>query len=356
MLSAIAARKARLSLQHQNIPSPPLSTKPSAKRQHIHPTAANPTAKKARKAAAKSHSEQKNDITTTVSSVSLDDSDDDSNMSITLDQQEPTPVLHERPSGSSPYSPSRPVVTLADSSDYASDASESEQPVTELSQFFPYNRNLPIEEPQILSTCRPIHGQNLFRLSLDEGSALGLSGPAIILILSPSATLSFVGAYRLRILRGSISLLGTIIQPSRVLHHVFAPRSSPIPVIEALAAHGESSNSQYDIPTRITSIIDEGDVVIVLQELRTGIEGLGRVMRTFEGVFHQADPERASDIPLGGVHFVCSSVLRGRSLSLTRIPGIPSRPWYACLPGTTILGGYILCGTISLCRRGSRST
>jgi polynucleotide 5'-hydroxyl-kinase GRC3/NOL9 len=75
-------------------------------------------------------------------------------------------------------------------------------------------------------------------------------------------------------------------------------------VIEAFVAHGESSKSLYDIPAQITSSIDEGDVVIVLQELRTGIEGLGRVMRIFEGVFHQADPEGALDIPLGGVHLV----------------------------------------------------
>jgi polynucleotide 5'-hydroxyl-kinase GRC3/NOL9 len=349
MLSAIAARKARL--QHPS-PSPNASTK----RRHSHTPGANPSAKKARKATSKPHSEQKNDLSTTVSkeenAVSLDYSDDDSNMSMTLDQEEPTPVgpsLRERMT----YSPSRPVVPLADSSDYASDASESEQPVTDLSQLFPYNRPFPIEEPHILSTYRPIHGQNLFRLSLDEGSALGLSGPAITLVLSPSATVSFVGAYRLRILRGSISLLGTIIPPSRFLHRVFAPRSSPIPVIEALATHGESSKSLYDIPTRIASAIDKGDVIIVLQELRTGIEGLGRVMRTFEGVFHHADPVGASDIPLGGVHFVCFLVLRGRLIRSRRISGIPSRPWYAYLSGTTILGGYILYGTISLCRRGS---
>jgi polynucleotide 5'-hydroxyl-kinase GRC3/NOL9 len=124
------------------------------------------------------------------------------------------------------------------------------------------------------------------------------------MVLSPSATVSFVGAYRLRVLRGSVSLLGTVIQPSRVLHRVFAPRSSPIPVIEALVAQGESSNSLYDIPAQITNTVDNGDVIIVLQELRTGIEGLGRVMRTFEGVFYQADPEGAPDIPLGGVQLV----------------------------------------------------
>ena len=351
MLSAIAARKARL--QHTS-PSP----KSSTKRQHTHTPGANPSAKRSRKVTSKSHSEQKNDVKTTVSkeenAVSLDGNDDDSNMSITLDQQEPTPVLHGRPLREhTTYSPSRVAVRLADSSDYASDASESEQPVTDLSQLFPYNRPLPTEEPQILSTYRPIHGQNLFGLSLDEGSTLGLSGPAITLVLSPSATVSFVGAYRIRILRGSISLLGTIIPPSRVLHRVFAPRSSPIPVIEALAAHGESSKSLYDIPSRIISVIDQDDVIIVLQELRTGIEGLGRVMRTFEGVFHHVDPVGASDIPLGGVHFVCFLVLRGRLHRSHMIPGIPSRPWYACLSGTTILEGCILCCAISICRRGS---
>jgi polynucleotide 5'-hydroxyl-kinase GRC3/NOL9 len=190
-----------------------------------------------------------------------------------------------------------------DFSDDASDASE--QPLTDLSQLFSYNHPLLTnEEPQILSTYRPIDGQNIFRLSLDEESALGLSGPTIAIVLSPSATVSFVGAYRLRVLRGSISLLGTIIQPSRVLHRVFAPRSSPIPVIEALVTHGESSKLLYDIPTQITNTVDDGDVVIVLQELRTGIDGLGRVMRTFDGVFYPADPEGVPDIPLGGVHLV----------------------------------------------------
>jgi len=143
---------------------------------------------------------------------------------------------------------------------------------------------------------------------LDEGSALGLSGPAIALVLSPSVIVSFVRAYRLHVLHGSISLLGKIIWLSRVPHRIFAPRSSPIPVIEALAAHGESL--MYDIPAQITSIINEGGVIIVSQELRTALsQGLGCVMRTFEGVFSQADLEGASDMPFGGVHFVCFFIL-----------------------------------------------
>ena len=311
MLSAIAARRARL---HK---SPP-SLKPSSKRRHT-PAGPNSSTKKARKDASKSHSEQKNVITTTVSrqegNISVDYSDD---MSITLDQQDTTLIPHERPlepvlrGRTKAYSPSRPV---ADFSDDESDASE--QPLTDLSQLFSYNRPLTNEEPQILSTYRPADGRNIFPLSLDEGSALGLSGPAIALVLSPSATVSFVGAYQLRVLRGSVSLLGTMIQPSRVLHRVFAPQSSPIPAIKALVTHGGSSKSLYDIPALITGTIDEGDAIIVLQELRTGIEGLGRVMRTFEGVFRQTHSEGVFDIPLGGVHLVWHSFFEGAPFAHT---------------------------------------
>ncbi|KAH9999536.1 hypothetical protein BJV77DRAFT_1179556 [Russula vinacea] len=311
MLSAIAARRARL---HK---SPP-SLKPSSKRRHT-PAGPNSSTKKARKDTSKLHSEQKNVITTTVSreegNISVDYSDD---MSITLDQQDTTLIPHERPlepvlrGHTKAYSPSRPV---ADFSDDESDASE--QPLTDLSQLFSYNRLLTNEEPQILSTYRPADGRNIFSLSLDEGSALGLSGPAIALVLSPLATVSFVGAYRLRVLRGSVSLLGTRIQPSRVLHRVFAPQSSPIPAIKALVTHGGSSKSLYDIPAQITGTIDEGDAIIVLQELRTGIEGLGRVMRTFEGVFRQTHSEGVFDMPLGGVHLLWHSFFEGAPFAHT---------------------------------------
>ena len=321
MLSAIAARKARL--QHENIPSSEQSPLPSAplnvpaKRPHSHPAVVtNSSAKKARKNASK------HDITTTVTKTSnlstskeedaipSHHSDDDSDMSIVLDDQVTTLIPHGRlPSPESTqrnrtkaWSPSRPVV---DSSDEASDVSE--QPPSDPVQFCHHNHPLANEEIEILSTYRPAHEQNMFRLSIEEGLALGLNGPAVVLVLSPSATVSFVGTYRLRVLRGSISLLGTTIQPSPVLHHVFAPWSSPIPMIEAHMVHGESSKSLSDIPARIISTIDEGDVLIVLQELRTGIEGLGHVMRTFEGVFDQANPERAPILPLEGVHLVCHS-------------------------------------------------
>ena len=313
MLSAVAARKARLLQGTQ--PSPE-QTKKKRKSSHIspkhlHSQPSTAAVKKARKNA------PKHDITTTVTEASnsfasrevpLDHSDDDSNMSITLDDQDTTSIPNSHPSESTQperakaWSPSRPIL---DSSDEASDVSE--QPLSDLPQFFPHSRSLTNEEFEVLSTYRPVHEQNMFRLSIEEELALGLSGPALVLVLSPSATVSFVGTYRLRVLRGSVSLLGTIVRPSHILHHVFAPRSSPIPVIEAHEARGESSKLLCSLPAKIMNIVDDRDVLIVLQELRTGIEDLGRVVRTFEGVFDQASPERTLDLPLEGVHLVCRS-------------------------------------------------
>ncbi|KAI9512772.1 hypothetical protein F5148DRAFT_1161481 [Russula earlei] len=327
MQSAIAAHKARLEQEildkrSKSSPRGLLPLKTPTRRSHSPPPSVNPPTKRARKISRTSHAGKCHDITTTVTSVSKsfisrgeeeavippDYSDDDS---ITLDQEHATLIPHQRPPEPTrrgrmkAWSPSR---LAGVSSDDASDASEP--PLTDLSQLFPHGRPLTSEEPEILSTYRPAYEQNLYRLSSDEGSTLGLSGPAVALILPPSATVSFVGVYRLRVLRGSVSLLGITIQPSPVLHNVFAPWGSPIPVIEAHVARGESSTSFYDIPARIMRSIGEGDVVVVLQDLRTGIEGLGRVVRIFEGVFDRKNNESVHDMPLEGIHMV-SQVAHG---------------------------------------------
>jgi polynucleotide 5'-hydroxyl-kinase GRC3/NOL9 len=332
MLSAIAARKARL--QQPNIlrsennsennsqltPPPKISTK----RRHGHQATINLSVKKPRKNPSSGHSGVSNLLnrfTPQDDVIILENSDDDSDMSTSLDQDNPASALVRPEPSTVPvrraemkaWSPSRPVV---DSSDDASDTSE--QPSTDF--FSSYNRPLTSEEPEVLSTYHPIHEQNIFRLSLNEGSALGLNGPALALVLSPLATVSFVGTYRLRVLRGSISILGTTVVASHVLHPVFAPRSSPVPVIQALVACGESSTSLPDIPARMLDVVDDGDVVILLQELRTGIEGIGHVMRTFEGAFDHVNLEGPSDIPLEGIHLVCRFPIKEFLFSLEEVP------------------------------------
>ncbi|KAH9039014.1 hypothetical protein EDB84DRAFT_1587764 [Lactarius hengduanensis] len=277
MLSAIAARKAR----QQNLKNP-------TKRRQSHHT-------KPRK---KSRSENKHDSGTALS-------DDDS---IDLYQEDLAPYQPAQPEQRKAWSPSRLVFH---SSDDASDANET--PLAELPRFPSSNNHLTNEEPELLSTYRPAPDQNMFRLSEDEGLSLGLTGPAVALVLFPSATVSFVGTYRLRVLRGSISLLGTTIRPSQVVHQ-----------FQALAARGESSKSPSDIPARILSYVDEGDIVIVLQELHSGVDGLGRIVRTFEGVFDDVHPKGIPVIPLRGAHFAV------RGLRAFRL--LPS--WEAALSGS----------------------
>ena len=221
----------------------------------------------------------------------VDRSDDYSSMSID--------VTPSQPEQRRAYSPSR----LAIDSDGASDANRTR------SQFPSYSNHPTNEDHNILSTYLPSPDRNMFHLSLDEGSSLGLSGPAVALVLFPSATVALVGTYRLRVLHGSVSLLGAIVRPSQVVHQVFAPSSSPIPVVQALAAGGESSKSLSGIPARILSTITDGNAVIVLQDLQTGVEGLGRVVRTFDGVFHDAQSKGVPVGPLQGVHFVSHSFL-----------------------------------------------
>jgi polynucleotide 5'-hydroxyl-kinase GRC3/NOL9 len=86
-------------------------------------------------------------------------------------------------------------------------------------------------------------------------------------------------------------------------------------VVEAHVARGEPSNSLTDIPAKIISIIGKGNIVIVLQELRTGIEGLGHVVRTFEGVFDPVNPEASTNLPLEGVCLVYHSFSKDASFT-----------------------------------------
>jgi polynucleotide 5'-hydroxyl-kinase GRC3/NOL9 len=98
----------------------------------------------------------------------------------------------------------------------------------------------------------------------------------------------------LTLLQGSIRLLGTILSPSKTSHKIFAPRSHPIPVLEALGvpastSFGISSQEGPDLisrlPKHITQALSSSHVVLALQELVTGVEELGRVVQTFSGIF-----------------------------------------------------------------------
>lgn len=168
--------------------------------------------------------------------------------------------------------------------------------------------------PKALSTFHPVLDQNMFFLTPDDARTLQLSNTAdesrgTLLILRPPDTLALLGTYRLIVLQGAVSLMGSVLAASPTSHRVFAPRSSPIPVLQSTVYRGDGR--PLPIPERVRSAVGHGMAVILLQELQTDVERLGLVCRTFEGVF---SPSRAQskmpsvDLNLRGAHLVRSRV------------------------------------------------
>ncbi|KAL0580188.1 Polynucleotide 5'-hydroxyl-kinase grc3, partial [Marasmius crinis-equi] len=93
--------------------------------------------------------------------------------------------------------------------------------------------------PRTISTYCPVPHQNLFTLEQEEIAALGLpscSGcKAVLIPLADEDTIALLGTYTITVIHGSVSLLGARLETSQPQQHhrVFAPRSSPIPVLKA---------------------------------------------------------------------------------------------------------------------------
>lgn len=166
-----------------------------------------------------------------------------------------------------------------------------------------------VQEPQSkgpLSTFRPLLNKNMFHLAPEEREMIGLpSLSATILLLSPADNFSITGTCSMTVFAGSVSLCGVTLSASRTQHAIFAPKSSPVPVVEYTDSPQESI-SIFPLPDRIRRLCNPMHAVVAIQELQSGVEGLGRVCRTFEGVF---------DSPLGQPEFEHDLGVR----SITRI-------------------------------------
>jgi polynucleotide 5'-hydroxyl-kinase GRC3/NOL9 len=158
-----------------------------------------------------------------------------------------------------------------------------------------------------LTSFGAVPDKTVFYLEAEEISALGLSTDTATLIpLSAGQTISLLGAYMFTVLQGAVFICGARVLPNPAAHRVYAPRSSPIPIIEALdeklPLHSISA-----VPVRLRSVFESYDTIVVFQPLESGVEGLGRICRTFDGVFK---PSRWQDIDAGhhlrlpGVHMV----------------------------------------------------
>lgn len=190
--------------------------------------------------------------------------------------------------GSSSDSESDVQVVLDSSDD--SEAEEAQNPLVpvELPLFPQPSRS----EPSQLSTFRPTRDLNVYELSADEVNDMGLQNEASVLSIEREETLALLGTYALTVLKGSISILGVTLSASKVAHHVFAPRSAPIPILRCVSSDVHADLDIYSLPPRIRNSRD--GAVVAIQSLDTGVEGLGRVCRVFDGVFEPSRWQRSS--------------------------------------------------------------
>lgn len=345
MLSAVAARKARLQ-QTAPPPEPPRaqSSPPSSEAEDVHAHAKPPKRKSsapAPKAARKKRRVNRPQDTKLgryftekdgfkeqqdVIAVADDDNDEESNSS---DESSDAPPKVGYTPRRRAWSPSAPFQDSSDEEDAGA--------APDFAVLNPPAAPLPAEEPPLtLSTFRPILGQNFFHVPQEELETIGMSplSPTKLLVLRSSDRLALLGTYSLTLLRGAVRLNGVQLTPSPHAHPVFSPRSSPLPVIE-YAPGAQDSEPTTLLPSRFAGAVTPGDAVVLLQELRTGVEGLGRVCRTFEDVFSPTRWQKNQstiDLGLQGVHYV-SLALVNESPSqcvylghapICRLPAVPT--------------------------------
>ncbi|KAI5826819.1 hypothetical protein K523DRAFT_248177 [Schizophyllum commune Tattone D] len=145
--------------------------------------------------------------------------------------------------------------------------------------------------PDILSTYEPIPDQNIFHVDPQEltiGATVSSAASSAFLVLDEGARACFVGNCNLTIVKGAVTLAGTKLRASPSAHRVFAPTSSPLPVIEAVA----DDRPALPIPSRLQGIVQNAFCVVLIQSLTAGVEGLQRVCQRFEGVMTPRGPAR----------------------------------------------------------------
>jgi polynucleotide 5'-hydroxyl-kinase GRC3/NOL9 len=325
MLSAVAARKAALAAQSAQTPEllvpsgsgttspkPPLpknggsKRKPSSQKTHA-------ATKKSRKLKPfeKSNPRPVDAFKEQVDVIVVDSEgeDSDSAMSV-LDDSEQEPI--SQPSKKSlekrAWSPSRPVDSSEEDDSEPGDVANSAP--LDLSSLFPHLHRAQEEqrdEGRVLSTFKVAVDENLFYLNEEELSSLGLSGAGCLVALNTGETLCLLGACTLTVLHGSVTVFGTTLSASFTTYPIYAPRSSPLPIIEP-SNEIKSVLPSRNLPPRLRDL-PLSKTVILIRELKTNVEGLGNICRTFDGAFQPSGWQRSSTNPfkVPGIFLVSGS-------------------------------------------------
>ncbi|CAK5283075.1 unnamed protein product [Mycena citricolor] len=321
MLSAFAARKAQAAnapptsasappqpvsssnVIQQQIPQSPISARPISKRKSSSQQQTLPSSKKHKK---KREPEVRrvryfeNALERREPDLIVIDSEEE--VEVEADEST-TPTTTSRPpqTGQRAWSPSAPLNDSSEDEDEEDQSDTSRAPAsTPLVPHIPF------------TTFHAVPDETLFCLGHEEKLLLGLSGdaPASLLVLTPGQTLTLLGVYALTVMRGAVSLYGVMLNASPAAQRVYAPRSSALPVLKAIATSARAGLNKLDVPPRARAACAEGRAVVVLQQLKTGVEGLGRIVQTFGGVF---EPSRRMDeaedvLQIPGVYAVCAII------------------------------------------------
>ena len=282
MISAVAARKAALAARKLPIEEsdptyiPPIPPSTPASKRKSSSQKTQPEKKKLKKLKSKSNQsstdvfKEQEDIIVMDSAESSEDEDSDRVSSVNGQLQ-----------GEKAWSPNHSV---GDSSDDSMEGDGEGAAQLDISSFFNNKAHQEdLDDNRLLSTFQPSPDQNMFFLTAEEQSVLNLSDRATLIALDAQDSLCLLGTCNLTILHGSVTLCGITLLASSTKHPIYAPRSSPLPIIRASFKPASILNPETLSP-RLLKVL-EFKAVIILQELRTNVEDLGRICRSFEGVF-----------------------------------------------------------------------
>ncbi|KAL4063260.1 Pre-mRNA cleavage complex II protein Clp1-domain-containing protein [Scleroderma yunnanense] len=187
-----------------------------------------------------------------------------------------------------------------------SPSSPSLTPSREWSPSRPNDSEKPQQLKVAISNFTPVIGHNTLPLTDHDLCSLGFQGEsAVLLTINAGESLALVGVYLIVVLRGGVSLCGVTLRPSSTRHRVFAPRSSPIPVISWTPPEDDSKATQIPLPSNIHTNPDAA--IVLIQRENTGVQGLGRVCRVFEHVFKPPRDATTGDIGVPEVHLMSYS-------------------------------------------------
>jgi hypothetical protein len=158
-----------------------------------------------------------------------------------------------------------------------------------------------------------------------------LSSASRLLLLRPTETITLVGTFTLRVIRGNVSYQGTTLSSRHGSLNIFAPRCSPLGRIEAL--HSSSHEQPTEIVPDYLKQVLQGwtkGAAIVLSELVSGVEVIGKVFPAFKDVFSLPVNSGGSDERLNWrtaaivCHFALAQHLTDLVSGIARPPISPS--------------------------------